>query len=147
MFTSWIRSISFSEFFWCSSSCCLVYSKILTASAVISAASIWLRFYRTVFLWMRTCWKFNRLTYLNLLFKSGHLSKIFSSLFFVSLSRVIFSFLSIFVVFKLKFFLFVIEFSDLLFNISSDSFPLNFLMNVRFILFLDRFIFRLFGIT
>ena len=69
-FASWIKSINLSEFFWCSSSCFLVSSKILAVSAVISAAYSWPTFYKTAFLWTITCLTCNGIAYLYLLVHS-----------------------------------------------------------------------------
>jgi hypothetical protein len=82
-----------------------------------------------------------------LLVESGCLSKIFAGLFLFSLGHIFFGLLLKGINFDFELFLFVVELSDLLFDVGPNFFPLYFLLKVSIFFFLDGFFLRLFGIT
>ena len=78
---------------------------------------------------------------------SGCLGKVFAALFLFSIWEVFFGLLLEGVDFDFQFLFFVVELSELLFDVGSDFFPFNFFLKIGIFLFLDGFFLGLFGIT
>jgi hypothetical protein len=82
-----------------------------------------------------------------LLVEPGCLSKVFATLFLFPIREVFFGLLLKGIDFDFEFLFFVVELSELFFDVGSNFFPFDFFLKVGIFLFFDGFFLWLFGIT